>query len=1143
MLLALAPIAPLATGTAAAAPAGMATIPDDAISEDVPSGASLSLSASELRGDGVMASKHADSLEVVLTTADHADTVMDSDSAAVSGDGMALVLRDDVHSEGRRVAIDAGKLKQALGYTPNAIYGTHEDGSTWTASADYRDGYLVFDVPHFSDNTVTFSGSVDVGLSSATNGTSAHWSLSDYDSASNVSVTATGSTNAQWDNVSATGVSDGESISLSVSGNAPPTGPSNSNEPTVSFTGITTGVKYSYADSSTSNLTLVTGGGDVIDTQSKTQGNRKSVGGVADWDRDDEIEAVRWHPNENGIEIVNESGGVELSEGYASAGGFGDLDDDGSIETVTFVGMSGGDLYMVEQDGSTTSLGPSVSDVWGSAPEAGPIADLDADGDNETAFMGEGGWIKMVESDGTVTNTSVSASDLGSASNVDDDGFAEVAIIKSGTIQMVDKDGETQSTGVSASTVGGTADFDRDGTGEILFTDSNDNLKYTDIAGNVTDTGRQAVAAGYDGPWSRTDSPSIDVDDDGASDASVSGTLADGETVTKPVSLDTTDDTATVSVGSGAVDIDVALKERTQTVDPAVELNGNTKALHSGTLSDGFTADTTISKSNLQEGENTLNVSLDDSTISADAPAMQADIGLHHNASDKMSVNYTASTFEEEYNISHTYADATGDATVTVPFASDRVVDVTGVEYQINESGWSSVSSANYRLDGTTLDVFVSDEHGGSLPSGATVDVRATGRKISVANGTVTVTDPTKPGEDLETELKIDSRDDGFRVNVGPTENGERVHYAHSDDYRTNDYAVIEANGDQELYLPDSKPGDAVRVTHLDTRVIAEQGDVRVAVASTGENPELDISPGPGGSGDPVKIEYYNTESGSKYLLESLTRSIVVDSDVAESPAIFTDDDSDETWRILKDTGLTTNSSSTGPIGQFRETASSTVGSISLPISGAGIGQLALLGALAAGAFVAFGGLSDGGSSTSSSSRSSRSSGSSSGGVSRLAGGLVSIGGTAARSTGRGVTVVLRNSLSWLGELVSAILSNRRASIVAGIGLAMLAARVGLIQLPEGTGILIVVSGVPLATWLIMRRSGSVSRQVWLASTLAAVGLGLEFVAPGTIQTAIEQLTSEQVAPLLILVGAAAIYLWYRARKADRPQIIIGGND
>ncbi|TKX35482.1 hypothetical protein EXE52_18095, partial [Halorubrum sp. CGM4_25_10-8A] len=161
----------------------MATIPDGNVDEDIPDGETLALSASELEGS-VLASDHADSLEVSLTTADHASTVMDGDTASVTGDGMAVVLRDDTESAGREVALDAGKLREALGYRPRAIHGTHEDGSEWTASAEYVDGYLVFDVPHFSDNTVTFSGHVDVSMNSATSGTTATWQLSDYDAAS-----------------------------------------------------------------------------------------------------------------------------------------------------------------------------------------------------------------------------------------------------------------------------------------------------------------------------------------------------------------------------------------------------------------------------------------------------------------------------------------------------------------------------------------------------------------------------------------------------------------------------------------------------------------------------------------------------------------------------------------------------------------------------------------------------------------------------------------------------------------------------------------------------------------------------------------------------------------------------------------------
>ncbi len=114
------------------------------------------------------------------------------------------------------------------------------------------------------------------------------------------------------------------------------------------------------------------------------------------------------------------------------------------------------------------------------------------------------------------------------------------------------------------------------------------------------------------------------------------------------------------------------------------------------------------------------------------------------------------------------------------------------------------------------------------------------------------------------------------------------------------------------------------------------------------------------------------------------------------------------------------------------------------------------------------------------------------------------------------------------------VLGNRRAAVATGVVSLIVAARFDLFQLPSGTAILIVVSGVPLATYLILRRTGRVSQQVWLASTIASVVLGLEFVAPGTVQTAIEQLTSENVAPLLILVIGGVFYLWWRARRSER---------
>ena len=1017
LLLVVSPVAPLVgfAGSAAAAPSGMATIPDSAVTEDAPT-SDLALSASELRG-GVLASEHADTLELILTTADHAPTVMDGDAAAVSGDGMALVLRDREHSAGREVAIDAGQLQDALGHEPQAIYGTHEDGSEWTASAEYEDGYLVFDVPHFSDNTVTFAGEVDVSLTGATNGTSIQWTLDDYDSSSNVTVNLTGQTATESDSITGS-VQVGNSFDPSISSGLEPTGPSGG-EPQLEVTAVGPTVNENPID----NL-----GGGSRDGEFRFVGQTSGSFIYSEFginpDKSGQINVIEPYvadtpsnaePTQVDVYITPGSPNGDVKEGTKVVSGHYIANSDSQLETKGYDYISLDTSYEVTAGQNYTVEFVTTSVV----STTGTIYDIAADSAN-------GDYV----SSGYANDNQLSL-------------YANAADLKYSL--------ETGVRGVSAS---------------------------------ANNSGAQASF----------------------------GDLGAGETARKPINLTKSDMGISVSAdSSGSVNYNLTYTERVQTQDPAIQLNGNSTTLHSGTLAAGETVEATIPKSQLRKGSNELTASLGDGSLSADAPDMQADIDLSHETSDKISVGYNATTFEESYNLSHSYADATADATATIPFASDRVVDIKTVEYRVNGGTWQSVDAANYRFEGTTVDVYLSDAYGGELPSGATAEVRTTARKISVANGQVTVTDPTAPGEPLDTQLQIDSRSPGFHVNVGPTDDGDRVHYAYSDVFPTEDYVIIDASGDQKLYLPNSKTGDSLRVKHLDTRVVADRGDVRIDVVEAGTTPELDVSPGPGGSGDPVTIKYYNTESGSEYLLESLARSIVVDSDVAQSPAIFEDDDSDDTWQIVKDTGETVSGDS-GDSGVVRAAGQFAQRSGGAP-SGLPLVPIALGGVSLAGVVLLL-----------------RARGED---VDDAAETTTETATTAAETTGSLLEDGLRGLLGFVGDLVGILTSNRRAAIATGVIGAIIAARVGVFQLPEGTGILIVVAGVPIASWLILRRTDAVSQRVWLASTIAATVLGLEFVAPGTVQTAITQLTGPQVAPLLLLLIGGAAFLYLRARRAD----------
>jgi hypothetical protein len=175
---------------------GMLALGDAQVSEDVPADADLPIRASDLKG-AVYASDYADTLEVVLTTPERAEEYMGENASVLADDEIAIVLRDDQVSEGRDVAIDLEVLEAGVGFVPEVAYGTHEDGERWTSPIE-RDGTVGrFNVPHFSENAVTFTGGVEITAAPATDGSQFTYELSDLDSASNVTVNLTGTLNTE----------------------------------------------------------------------------------------------------------------------------------------------------------------------------------------------------------------------------------------------------------------------------------------------------------------------------------------------------------------------------------------------------------------------------------------------------------------------------------------------------------------------------------------------------------------------------------------------------------------------------------------------------------------------------------------------------------------------------------------------------------------------------------------------------------------------------------------------------------------------------------------------------------------------------------------------------------------------------------
>jgi len=95
---------------------GLVGVPDGNIQADLPDGADVGLSWSDLEG-ATETSAHADTTEVVLTTPERAEEYVGSRVGAGGGE-LALVIQDDAAHDGRRVSLPADALKAALGYLP-----------------------------------------------------------------------------------------------------------------------------------------------------------------------------------------------------------------------------------------------------------------------------------------------------------------------------------------------------------------------------------------------------------------------------------------------------------------------------------------------------------------------------------------------------------------------------------------------------------------------------------------------------------------------------------------------------------------------------------------------------------------------------------------------------------------------------------------------------------------------------------------------------------------------------------------------------------------------------------------------------------------------------------------------------------------
>lgn len=368
-------------------------------------------------------------------------------------------------------------------------------------------------------------------------------------------------------------------------------------------------------------------------------------------------------------------------------------------------------------------------------------------------------------------------------------------------------------------------------------------------------------------------SGSLSVSGDDGSSASVSS-LSDG--ATRTAGLDATTGLSSLSMSTGSAGrFDLLLEQelRTETVDPTLEVNGET-ASHSGTLADGEAVDLAVQESWLREGENRVNVSMDSPET---GPTGQAGLEYSHTAPNDKSVEYSGETWSESYNITHSYAKDRADAQVTIPFASDRVVAIRSLERRVGGS-WEDVPDDERTLDGSELTVEL-----GAVDAGDDVGVRATGTKVRAVGGEIAVVEPTMLGEPLDTKIALESMGDGFGIYVNGTGRGDETHYTHAESWSNPQaFARFRTDGSQALKFPNAAEADVARLSTVDMGVTPEDGHADVRVLDAGDEPEVQLRES--SDTDGVTFEWRETTSGHQYQLYSLDSELERDTATAESP-------------------------------------------------------------------------------------------------------------------------------------------------------------------------------------------------------------------------------------------------------------------
>jgi len=1100
---AVAPMVALTSGPAAAAasgPSDMVALGDAQVSEDLPADADVPIRASDLEGN-VWASEHADTLEVIVTTPDHADEYVDtSGSNILEGDDVALIVADSETHDGRDVAVGAQLLEDALGYQPEAAFGLHSSGEEWSSAISYDGGGAVFEVPKFSENTVSFSGGISLSGSNAVDGTSYSYELGSLDGVDNFAVDLTGRRKTKQDQRTATTASG--SLDLDVGGTT------SAENATMRLTGIDNG------STETRSGSLAPGGSDAI----TVGGNDKPTNATLTIEGKPYSETSKSETFGNSGGSISPGGDLSPTDGYVSISaskftgtsyypdnndktlslvpsGGGTVTETISIpsgvttsqfkfhELYSYYGTSfefyidGTKIYSGNANENFQDVSTSIGDYSGSVDvtlkNTGsnklkyPDSDYSDRGRNQITIEGVNPSGESVSIGGTTYTSSQSFAVSDGYQSVNVDGGGGIADVE---ISWTERDGvKDPSVSVGSSTVSQTGTFSGTHTETVDLSTGSDTI----------DASYSGSGLSYNLSWEEHEYPSdptIQLDG-GATTLTHTGELAPGNTAEKSIALSPGSHSASIS-SDGPVEAEVVWTEVSETTNAGISVNGNERTID-GTIPEGQTESLPADEAWLEEGTNNVSV------VTADAgsgPAPEVGLEYQHEAgATSIDETVEASTWKESYNVSHTFPSQQTGAEARLGYAPN-VIDIRNLEMRTNGGSWQSVSESDYTLENSTLVVDLGD-----VVADTTVDIRATGGKIQTYDGAVDILKPTAEGDQLATEIEVTevASDGMLGIDVSETAVEDRVHYSTGESFEGSAHAEVTASGDQILRAPDANAGSTMTIETLPVSVAPESGAMEVEVEQDGSEPRFRLRQGNTVGASNVEVGYYDTLSGERYVLWSETQDREVDSDRAESPVFFATDGSSETYSILQ-----------------RDAPQSGGGGAAPAAAGGGLSLSLILPAVA----ISVGGLWWAG---------------------RRFGGARGVRGNSVLLVGASILAVVAAELVTPRSLTSDLIFALSDSLAGGAGAVILSVLlvVGLWQINERTS-----ADVP---WWVMGVGG-----------FGAVVLSAEAIRPGSVLGALEGALSE-VGAAVILLGIIVLgaVLWRRASTPDTEVTIDGGSD